>query len=55
MNLQQAMKINPYNSDKGSLSAYARYIKYNVEGMYNMKSNDVQIIVKAILKECGIN
>lgn len=45
MNLQQVMKRNPYDSNKGSLSAYARYIRYNVDGMYHMKSKDVQNLI----------
>lgn len=45
MTLQQAMKKNPYDSNKGNLSAYARYIRYNVDGMYKMKSKDVQNLI----------
>ena len=45
MTLQQAMEKNPYDCNKGNLSAYARYIRYNVDGMYNMKSKDVQNLI----------
>ena len=48
MTLQKAMENNPYDCNKGNLSASARYIRYNVDGMYNMKSKDVQ---KKILKQ----
>ena len=39
MTLQQAMEKNPYDCNKGDLSAYARYI------MYNIKSKDVQSLI----------
>ena len=48
VNLLEVIKRNPYDSDKGNLSAYARYIRYNVDGMYNMKSKDVQKILKQL-------
>ena len=50
MTLQQAIEKNPYDCNKGSLSAYARYIRYNVDGMYNMKSKDVQKLIKQQLR-----
>lgn len=38
MTLEQAVKDNPYDPEKGDLSAYGRYLRYNVSGWYN-KSN----------------
>ena len=35
MTLQQAMEKNPYDCNKGNLSSYAKYISYNVDGMYH--------------------
>lgn len=52
MTLQQAMENNHYDCNKGNLSAYARYIRHNVDGMYNMKSKDVQnLIIKNLINE----
>ena len=52
MTLQQAMEKNPYDCNKGNLSAYARYIRYNVDGMYSMKSKEVQnLIIKSLISE----
>lgn len=45
MTLQQAMEKNPYDRNKGNLSAYARYIRHNVDGMYDKKSKDVQNMI----------
>ena len=45
MTLQQAMEKNHYDRNKCNLSAYARYIRYNVDRMYNKKSKDVQNII----------
>ena len=45
MMLQQAIDKNHYDCNKGNLSAYARYIRYNVDGMYNMKSKDVKNLI----------
>lgn len=48
VNLLEAIKRNPYDSSKGNLSAYARYIRYNANGMYNKKSKDIQKILKRL-------
>ena len=45
MKLQQAMEKNHYDCNKRNLSAYAMYIMYNVDRMYNMKSKDVQNLI----------
>lgn len=50
MTLDAAIANNPYNPQRGSMSAYARYIRYNVDGMYH-KTNDE---VKRILQEKGV-
>ena len=48
VNLLEAIKRNSYDSNKGNLSAYARYIRYNANGMYNKKSKDIQKILKRL-------
>lgn len=50
MTLDAAIKNNPYDSQRGDMSAYARYIRYNVDGMY-YKTNDE---VKRILQNKGV-
>lgn len=50
MTLDAAIANNPYNPQRGSMSAYARYIRYNVNGMY-YKTNDE---VKQILQNKGV-
>ena len=45
MKLQQAMEKNHYDCNKRNLQAYARYITYNVDRMYNMKSKDVKDLI----------
>lgn len=42
MTLEQALKNNPYDANKGNFSAYIRYLRYNVDGLYNVKSKDVR-------------
>lgn len=48
VNLLEVIKRNPYDSSKGDLSSYAKYISCNVDGMYNNKQNDVQKILKRL-------
>lgn len=42
MTLKQAIKENPYNPNKGSLSAYCRYLRYNVDGFYTKTNDEVK-------------
>lgn len=41
MTIQEAIKKNPFDSNKGNKSAYRRYLRYNVEGWYNLDSKEV--------------
>lgn len=42
MTLEEAIKRNPYKNEKGSIGAYIRYLRYNVDGWYNRKSEDIR-------------
>lgn len=42
MNLEEAIKRNPYKEEKGSIGAYIRYLRYNVDGWYNRKSKEIR-------------
>ena len=54
MTLDRALKQNPFNPDCGSLSAYIRYLRYNVDGWYNKTSREVrEILQDRIPKERG--
>lgn len=41
MTLEEAIKRNPFDTNKGDKSAYCRYLRYNVEGWYNLDSKEV--------------
>ena len=41
MTLEEAIKRNPYNPNIGNESAYCRYLRYNVNGWYNLDSKEV--------------
>ena len=54
MTLDRALKQNPFNPDRGSLSAYIRYLRYNVDGWYNKTSREVrEVLQDRIPKERG--
>lgn len=44
MTLEQAIKRNPFNETIGNLSAYMRYLRYNVDGFYQLESQEVRKI-----------
>lgn len=46
MTLGEALKVNPYDPDKGDESAYVRYLRYNVDGFYELSSETVKRIWK---------
>lgn len=46
MSLDEALNINPYDPTKGNESAYARYLRYNVDGFYDLDSQVVKDIWK---------
>ncbi len=41
MTIDEAIKKNPFDPNKGNESAYCRYLRYNVEGWYNLDSKEV--------------
>lgn len=51
MTLKQALNNNPYDDSKGSIGAYIRYLRYNVDGFYEKKSLEVRKILARYLKE----
>ena len=46
MTLKQAIRKNPYDSNKGDLSAYCRYLRYNVDNLYTKTNDEVKKILK---------
>lgn len=46
MTLTQAIKENPYDPNQGNLSAYCRYLRYNVTGFYTKTNDEVKAIYK---------
>lgn len=42
MTLKEAVKRNQYRKEKGSTGAYIRYLRYNVDGWYNRKSEEIR-------------
>lgn len=49
--LEQAIKRNPYNAERGNISAYCRYLRYNVLGFYNKTNDEVKAIYKTFTKD----
>lgn len=41
MTIDDAIKKNPFDPNKGNQAAYCRYLRYNVEGWYNLDSKEV--------------
>ena len=41
MTLVEAIKRNPYDPKQGNKSAYCRYLRYNVDGWYQLDSKEV--------------
>lgn len=39
--IEEAIKKNPFNPNKGNKSVYCRYLRYNVEGWYLLGSKEV--------------
>lgn len=46
MTLKQAILENPYDLNKGNLSAYCRYLRYNVDGFYTKTNDEVKTLLK---------
>lgn len=42
MTLDEAIKRNPFDANRGNESAYCRYLRYNVTGWYNLDSKEVR-------------
>lgn len=51
MTLEEAMKQNPYDPEKGSVGAYLRYLRYNVDGWHGVKSEDLREFMKGKIKK----
>lgn len=51
MTLKEAVKRNPYRKEKGSTGAYIRYLRYNVDGWYNRKSEEIVEIIEKLMRE----
>ena len=45
MKLEKAIENNPYDEKRDNISAYIRYLRYNVEGFYNLSSKEVRQIL----------
>lgn len=41
MTIEEAIRKNPFDPNKGNTSAYCRYLRYNVDGWYNLDSKEV--------------
>lgn len=41
MTIEEAIKKNPFDHNKGNESAYCRYLRYSVDGWYNLDSKEV--------------
>ncbi len=41
MTLEEAIRRNPYDPERGNKSAYCRYLRYNVDGWYQLDSKAV--------------
>ena len=42
MTLDEAIRRNPYEPKRGNESAYCRYLRYNVDGWYQLDSKEVR-------------
>ena len=51
MKLEEALKTNPYNKEKGNESAYIRYLRYTVDGFYSKTSEEVKKIWKEKIEQ----
>ena len=49
MTLEEALKRNPFDESKGNESAYARYLRYNVEGYYELTNEEVRQLWKNLV------
>lgn len=50
MTLTQAIKENPYDPNRGNISAYCRYLRYNVDDLYTKTNDEVKAIFKDYTK-----
>ena len=42
MTLDEAIRRNPYDPERGNEAAYCRYLRYNVDGWYQLDSKEVR-------------
>ena len=48
--IERAMEQNPFDEQKGDLKAYARHIRYNVDGMFHLSNEEVRKKILQIWK-----
>lgn len=46
MTLERAIRENPYDHNRGNISAYCRYLRYNVDDFYTKTNDEVKKIFK---------
>ena len=51
MKMKDALTVNPYNPKQGNKSAYARYLRYNVDGLYEKSNAEVRELWRKELEE----
>jgi len=51
MKMKDALMVNPYNPKRGNKSAYARYLRYNVDGLYEKSNAEVRALWKKEIEE----
>ena len=42
MTLEDAVRKNPFDNEKGDETAYCRYLRYNVNGFYELENKEVR-------------
>ena len=51
MKMKDALTVNLYNPKQGNKSAYARYLRYNVDGLYEKSNAEVRELWRKELEE----
>ena len=51
MTLSEAIEKNPFDEKIGNESAYVRYLRYNVDGLYGCSSKEVKAMWKKESKD----
>ena len=53
--LEEALKENPYDSERGNETAYCRYLRYRVKGFYAKTNREVKDIWKTYTEEVNVD